>query len=328
MRLDLSLKIILTLIVVCGLLSCNSNYAFKTDSAPENSKAVDPVNPQPEPPPGPQPPPGPKPPPPGGGELQKQSGTCSFSRPETLNSCVQCAGPKPRDTEPELSEKTHQLLKIMVLSCAVKNGSDPAGYVPPTKEQILKWMNRCDAQVYPNSSPTEIEGQTVEGLLSSAEFREKIFGGLWFKPPYSTAFETYFGLETKEARYMYCYQTGVIKGTLYDITYYQDRRGEPYRMPKNYVQANSFREGLKSCGKLSQSEPFIPTPAEPEQACIYETLVGNAEEEMLNQTEKWLATGWTIGAEILEKNQCLPIRKKSDLDGLSGELKIAAFRCD
>ena len=44
--------------------------------------------------------------------------------------------------------------------------------------------------------------------------RQRMFSRFWYTPPYSDAFETWFGLEVSEARQLFCYQTGYLSGRL------------------------------------------------------------------------------------------------------------------
>lgn len=293
------------------LFSCNQNLQFSITSvgAPPNSE-----NSQQRPPSALDP-------------IEKIQGVCQSDGSTVLLSCQNCPAVEVSEVHPPLSHKASELLEIMTLACQIKNKSDPSGYSPPTQEQILEQLNRCSTELYQDSLKTKAQESVVAGLLSdSSQLRQKMFGGLWYQPPYSDAFETYFGIEVKEARYWLCYQKQKPQGLLYDITYYQIPDRNQYKMPAAYQVANTYRAGLKSCSQLSVDNPWTPEPISPGKPCEYETVSGRWDVAIELQLQEWLANGWKVGAETA--NQCLSVDQfegKWDFD--DGAVTLAAYRC-
>lgn len=110
-----------------------------------------------------------------------------------------------RDIE---NTKYAELLNTMQANCNVVNDSDKDVVRPMDAAATLDQMGYCTRDAYAryrlsirDPEQDEIVSRLVKGDPS---VNETTSGGLWFKPPYSHAFASYFGLEQKEARQLFC----------------------------------------------------------------------------------------------------------------------------
>lgn len=213
-----------------------------------------------------------------------------------------------------LSLKATQLAQIMELGCQVTNKSDPAGYFPPTRAEILKYLNRASQSLYPDSTPTSRQNSILNAwMIGDKTALSKLFGGLWYNPPYSDDFETYFGLEPKEARYLFCYRTPASSfspfGTtapLYSIGYSQCLHESGFsnscREQTNYVHANVYRKQLVRAMAMSLNEPLNDQEMVPANKCHWQTMQGLYNVEMEHKVQEWKTKGYHM-AVYYEANQ-------------------------
>jgi hypothetical protein len=205
-----------------------------------------------------------------------------------------------------MSEKAKQLLKIMQNGCAVRNKSDPAGYRPPSNDKILSFLNRASNKMYPTTTPTQRQQVNISKWVSNdANHLNKLFGGLWYHPPYSDDFETYFGLEPKEARYLFCYGAPVVSfdvgsfTQLMSIDYthcvHESGPGSHCRESVNYVQANVYRQQLNDSIVLSLNDPQNEEEMVPANKCHWESMSGFYNLEMETKLLSWKNGGYTLG---------------------------------
>jgi hypothetical protein len=75
-----------------------------------------------------------------------KSGDCVGG--EQLLSCMTCDVPSIPQPPPVLSTKAQKLAEIMSKSCPIHNKSEPAGYQPPSRDEVFKRLEGCTAQVY------------------------------------------------------------------------------------------------------------------------------------------------------------------------------------
>lgn len=310
-----------------GLWSCNQDLRFS--SSPENFKLV-------VPPPTPV-----DPPPPPKNEYLKNQGACAADSSTQVTSCMKCPIPAPPVQAPQLSYKAQALLEIMSKACQITNKSDPADYVAPTREAILAQINRCSPSLYRDTTATSTQNSLIQSLVADSDvLRKKMFGKLWYNPPYSDNFETFFGLDIGEVRGLICYQNSGLSGAIYDASYYNSPDPFSYKMPKEYIQANQIREDLKNCLTESYRHPWVKQPDPPPKTCRFESISGLSGEPIQNQVRQWLSQGWKVSVEVTnlphdpdygpppsDQNQCLPLTKDDELKRLQGTIKAAAYIC-
>lgn len=205
-----------------------------------------------------------------------------------------------------LSKKAQQLATIMEQGCQIPNKSDPTGYFPPTRDEILKYLNQATSSMYPDSTPTTRQRNNLNSWIANdPKALAKLFGGLWYNPPYSDDFETYFGLEPKEARYYFCY--GKPAGSfsplfgvspLYSINYYQciqeSGLSSACREQSNYVQANVYRKQLATAIVKSLTHPANIQEMVPANRCHWESMTGVYNVEMDLKVQAWKAKGYEM----------------------------------
>jgi hypothetical protein len=132
------------------------------------------------------------------------------------------------------------------------------GYVPPSRAMIQARLQNCNSTNYPATSQNSMQTQTIQNLMDpqSDHLRQHMFSRYWYTPPYSDAFETWFGLEISEARQLFCYQTGYISGRLNTSAYWQaaNQGSDWSSMPDPVVQQEdakiqNIRNQLSTCMK-------------------------------------------------------------------------------
>lgn len=234
------------------------------------------------------------------------SGDCADNSGTQLLSCLKCEAP-PVPVVRQFSEKGLALIDGLALGCSVRNGSDPIGYVPPTREQLVARLNRASPTLYPDSTMSTIQNSVISGLVSATDdtMRKRIFGGLFYRPPYSDAFETYFGLSVAEARYAFCYDnpssnftmsnsTSLVSKAYMDCTF---GAGNCKESPE-YVLANVFRNQLRNTMKQSISSPYVAPAPTPAKKCKWEKYEGDYDSIAQNKIRQWLSNNYSVGMTI------------------------------
>jgi hypothetical protein len=301
--------IVMTLSSIFLLSGCMNGFRFRAENlndetavpTPENEvtrnpdagspKPVDPIV-DPDQPPGKTP-------------VTYKFGDCTKDPFEVLP-CLSCQITQKPVGVP-LSTKGAQLLKIMQAGCRILNNSDPQNYNPPTHDAILKFLSRANVDNYPDSTPTARQKNNLSKWLSGDQAHlGKLFGGLWYQPPFSTDFETYFGLEPKEARYFFCYQSadstfsenGVSQ--LHSIGYYSclQEGGTNCRESKEYVAANVYRKQLVNSIYQSIHDPFNDQELVPTNKCFWESMSGDYNLEMETKLIDWKNKGYEMAVYI------------------------------
>lgn len=261
--------------------------------------------------------------------IAKSQGTCAADSSSDLTSCLKCVVPPLPPQAPQLSAKAQALLDIMTLSCEVTNKSDPSGYVAPNRATLLAKINRCSPTLYPDSTLDSGQQSVVENLRGSSDIlRKKMFGKLWYNPPYSNSFETYFGLEIREVRDLFCYQTGGLVGPLLDAGYYTAPDPWSYKPPQEYVAANVYRTQLNNCLRESFVRPWVAPAQRTPPVCRFESISGESGLEIQEQIRSWLARGWKVSGEASSQGLCLSITSGEELKNVQGLVKAAAYHCE
>lgn len=273
-------------------------------------------------------------------------GNCAADSSTRLLSCMNCLVPPAPLAPPQFSKKGEAFFEIMVAACQVRNGSDPAGYVPPTRAELMSRLNRLSPTFYPDSPMTPMQVATVDSLRTDPAALKKYFGGIFYSgvnEP-TIAFETYFGLETREARYSFCYahegdttvgefglmftrtnSTPMMSKAYMDCSY---RDGSACRELPAYINANIYRNQLRNAMTESILRPYVPVAPGAQQTCQWEKFEGLLGESANAQVKSWLANGFTIGGEIASRRMCVQIKAPIDeLISLDSQVTLAAYRC-
>jgi hypothetical protein len=315
------------------LTACDSKLRFAGTEMMQKSEIIIPVEDIPsvivDPPPVVEPPPvnppGPEP------VYSKTSGACAADSSTAVLSCLQCEVPPLPAVEPPMSLKARQLLHIMTQACGIYNKSYDSSYVAPEAAAHLAKLNRCSPDAYKDTAPTKAQANLLDRLTSNdAALYNKMFGGLWYQPPYSDNFETYFGVEVREAVQVFCTQNNPnFTGNLYPIAWYQADDPSRVVIPKAYVNGNIYRSELKACLNESVNNPWKPTGPNPVQkVCNFETLTGESGDKINTQVSEWLAAGYKVGADVKNQGLCLSVTQVDQLSSYQGELSVGGYRCN
>lgn len=158
--------------------------------------------------------------------------------------------------------KAEKLAQIQFLSCPISNKSDAQyGYDAsdaPDRDTVFARIARCTAEAYPETPLASEAAETISTLLSPDDsLRHKFYDFLWYQPPYTDHFELYFGLDTVEARRIFCDGQDplkVIDGPLYTTEYWQAQSQDRYwqwlwdpAAQKRWDTVQSYREQLRRC---------------------------------------------------------------------------------
>ena len=193
----------------------------------------------------------------------------------------------------------------MTIGCSVSNKSAPRGYVPPTRSELLARMNRLSPSLYPDSARSEMQKNLITGLRTDPALQQRIFGGLWYHPPMTDTFETYFGVSIGEVATSICYNS---KG-------YTPSSGIPLQSSEfincqingdafschekpEYVKANIYRDQLLHGMKESISHPYVSPPQAPAKTCRWESFDGDYDLGGEALVARWLVSNFTVGIEI------------------------------
>lgn len=263
-------------------------------------------------------------------------GACAADSSTRLLSCMTCDIP-PVAVVSQFSRKGHALYEIMATGCQIRNLSDPAGYQPPSRAELMRRLNRLSPTLYPDSPMTEIQTATINSLLTNPQTLQTFFGGIWYSgvTPATRAFETYFGIETIEARYALCYGSGEgISNTFnrFNTTELHSKEWVDCQYSNNpfscqegpeYVAANVYRTQLRRAMNESINNPYVAPPGEAPKVCDWEKYEGNYDSAAEAQLKSWLAAGFKVGAE--DSTMCSVLTVPPT--GLTGKVTLAAYRC-
>jgi len=262
--------------------------------------------------------------------LKMKTGTCAADQATQVLSCLECQSSPDIPAPPILSVKAQRLLDIMTVACSIHNGSDPRGYVAPTRAQLLNRLIQCNPEAYPDTALVGTQQVTITKLLNDPTAQQSAFGGLYYNWA-ANDFTTYFGLDIKEARYTYCWgDSSFGSGGTYPIEYYQNLYSDsptPYVLPTLWKNANTYRNQLRSCMSESLANPHVnQPPATPGKKCTYETAEGEMSEVVIEQANRWINQGHTVYFEGF--NQCGVMERPEHLIDSRGVIKMAIKVCE
>ncbi len=232
----------------------------------------------------------------------QKAGKCANNSSTQLLSCLRCEVPMGPPQPPQFSKKGQSFIDIMSFGCSIPNKSAPKNYVPPTKSQLLERLSRLSPLFYPDSEMSAAQISVIEGLKTNPSLQKKMFGGLWYQPPFSDAFETYFGIEVSEVVYEICYRLGstLNTGELHSIQYYNcinNGSGACNERPE-YIKGNLYRQHLRDAIRESVTNPYVvPTPT-PTKKCNWESFEGLYEQGAEEVLARWITSGFKTGIEI------------------------------
>lgn len=273
-------------------------------------------------------------------EFKYTQGSCSING-ITVLSCLKCVVPAKKQ-QPMLSEKAQALFKIMNQACQVKNKSDPQDKSIISDSDRMSYLNRADELNYPTTEVTKSQEKLIQDLsVENSNLVKKLFGGLWYQPPYSDDFETYFGIDIKEAKSLFCF--GVEKETSFGLDQIspllsrkyiecQSRSRNCQELPA-YNLANSYRLMLQSSIIKSLENPFNDDQLVPLKKCKWEKIEGTYNSLMETKLLSWLDSGYSVSAEFTNQNpRCESIKLNGNtFDSIKknfvGEVKFATYSC-
>ena len=187
-----------------------------------------------------------------------------------------------------------------------------------------------------------LQERVIDQLQSSPDALREFFGGVFYSgvKPETIAFETYFGIETIEARYAFCYtdsdsegisssfnrtnSTALHSKAWIDCQYSSD----PYRCVEKpeYEFANVYRNQLRNAMTESLANPYKPVPVGPQPECEWQKYEGVYDASARLQIETWKQSGFTVGAEVQGAGLCGELKGDAPSD-LFGNVTMAAYRC-
>lgn len=310
------------------------DWDLDLDPTPTPAPTPTPVpTPVPTPAPTPAPTPVPTPVPPA---ATFNRGACAADSSTRLLSCMNCEIP-PVVVEPQFSRKGQALFDIMTNGCQIRNASDPVGYQPPSRAELLRRLNRLSPTLYPDSPMTAQQVATIHALQNDPAALNKFFGGIWYSgvTAPTIAFETYFGIETIEARYALCYGNGEgasVTFNRFNSTLLRSKQWvdcqygpDPFNCPERpeYVVANTYRTQLRRAMNESINNPYVAPSSQRPQTCDWEKYEGPYDNVADTHIRNWLANGFKVGAE--HSMMCSVVT--APLTGISGNVSLAAYRC-
>lgn len=265
------------------------------------------------------------------------SGACNPDSSTTLTSCQKCNVPLTPPPEPQFSQKGAAFLNIMEIGCSIPNGSAPAGYVPPTRAELIQRLNRLSPTLYPDSTMTAQQIDVISRLQGDAKLQKKMFGGLWYQPPYSDHYETYFGVSVAEAVYQICYKNPSSIFTPYNSTPLVSKQyldclysgSSLCTESPAYVAANTYRNQLRNGMRESLTNPYVGSAPTPAKTCNWEKFEGLYEMGGAEQLGKWLVTSQKVSLEVKGAGaRCSVITQvPQGSDVPTGEVVMGAYIC-
>jgi len=282
--------------------------------------------------------PPPPPPPPVIPKPVLSKGACNADSSTVLTSCMKCNVPVNPPPPPQFSQKGQSLIDIMSVACAIPNKSAPKNYVPPSKDQLIARLNRLSPTLYPDSNMSQAQINVIQGLKSDVNLQKKMFGGLWYQPPYSDSFETYFGIEVGEAVTQLCYNSADSKFNPYNATPLVSKQyidcqyqGDPFNCKETstYIQANTYRTQLRGAMVESIKNPYVPPAPTASKSCSWEKFEGLYSEGGAEQLGLWLVGQQKVSLEVIGTGaRCSVISQiPSGSDIPQGNIIMSAYIC-
>lgn len=267
--------------------------------------------------------------------LKYAQGSCS-DQGTALLSCLECQSVS-KAKEADLSEKAKSLMLIMNQACKIKNKSDPSKEMTGTAEKIFSYLSSGNKSLYPDSTMTVSQKNLITQLASvDSKLYKKMFGGLWYQPPYSDDFETYFGISTQEAKSLFCFETPT---ETFGLNSYTPLQSKEYidcqyssgwtscRETEAYLSANTTRGQLQKTIQESLANPYQSGELVPVTQCFWETVEGVYNQDFEDALVSWVNRGYQIGIYFEEGSpRCESFNKRSS--ELKGKMKAAAYVCE
>lgn len=265
-------------------------------------------------------------------------GLCNQDSSTSLTSCQKCDVPLNPPPPPQFSQKGQSLIDIMSIACSVPNKSAPKNYIAPTREQLVSRLNRLSPTLYPDTQMSQIQLSVVQGLKQDSNLQKKMFGGLWYQPPYSDAFETYFGLEVGEAVTQLCYNSVDSKFNPYNATPLVSKQyidcqyqADPFSCKESslYIQANTYRSQLRQAMIASIQNPYVALKPTPSKTCAWEKFEGLYSLGGAEQLGLWLISQDKVSLEIKgDGGRCAVISKiPAGSEIPTGLVTMSAYVC-
>ncbi len=257
-----------------------------------------------------------------------KTGQCANN--ENVASCLKCEVPP---LPPTVSTKAQKLAKIMSMACQIPNRSYPANYVPPTAAQVEAHLLACSPTLYPETPMSSAQSAAIDKLLDEKDpsLRQKMFKGLWYQPPYTEYYETYFGLDNSEAAYVICMNSGSLTSILGTKEYIDASSGGNYdawlndrAAQERWNFAQMLRQQLLSCFNKPGTPP---PPVQPPDAkvCQYRSFEGLYDQGGAQEISQNLADGYKVAVET--SNACVQITSLPAAGSLKGQVKIVGYKC-
>jgi hypothetical protein len=268
----------------------------------------------------------------------KTAGTCL--KGQAISSCLACDYSVPTPPPWQPSTKAEKLAQIQYLSCPIQNKSDSPYKRIITQLEAVSKIQACSAALYPETAMSSAQAATIDALLGTdSSMRTKLYGGLYYQPPYSDHFEQYFGVYHADIRRVFCDgedPATVLAAPLFTKEYsdycYGQNMCDPSMWPKaardrwNAVQA--IRNQLRSCMTASASLPALtrlpgePDPATQTKKCSWKKFDGLYELGGQAELDSMLNQGYTVSLET--GNSCSLINSSN---GLTGMVQLTGFKC-
>lgn len=267
--------------------------------------------------------------------LRYAQGMCSEQGTALLN-CLECQSIS-KVKEADLSQKTKSLMMIMNQACKIKNKSDPSSEMTGNSAKIFSYLSSGNKSLYPDSEMTVSQEDMINQLMiTNSKLYKKMFGGLWYQPPYSDDFETYFGISPQEAKSLFCFDTPMETFNLNSFTPLQSKSyidclysgaWPNCRETEAYISANNIRGQLQKTINDSLANPYKPGEFEPVTQCFWESVEGVFSQEFEDALVSWVNRGYQIGIYFEEgAPRCEPFNKR--VSELKGKMKAAAYICE
>jgi hypothetical protein len=194
-------------------------------------------------------------------------------------------------------------------------------------------MTRCTPEAYPESNMSPRQTVDVNALMFDADIQQHDFSGLYYPNNERESFETYFGLDIRDARYLFCYRAAPLQGGMYPIEYYEAwYNNQPYILPPSYVAANVYRNQLKAClSGPKGSKNGLPvrrqTRTSQVQTCDYQTGQGYMSILVTSKVTEWLSLGQPVYVETEDHAMCMQVTKANQISEIFGVITIATIEC-
>lgn len=264
----------------------------------------------------------------------RKAGACADQ--QAVSSCGVCVVPVDPPPVPVISTKAQKLARIMEMSCQIYNKSYAKPYVVPTHDQIYEHVLACTAELYPETPVTNAQSSMLTTLLdpSNDSLRQRMFKGIWYQPPYTDDFADYFGLENRDAAYVFCLNQN-ISGPLMTMEYVNAVYGDYEGWLRNpaaqarWEKAQTQRAQLLSC--LNQPGTAVPAPTTPTpstHSCEYKSFDGFYDLGGRDEIQGYLALGYKVSIETGTANKsCQQVSEIPAAGAYTGIVHIAGFKC-